>query len=72
MRYPGTIIVEILEPIPAGLARGEFRAELQGRIEAASNRLIWRRRARRIRRRSRAEVLAHAEAPALAKQKNLR
>jgi 1-acyl-sn-glycerol-3-phosphate acyltransferase len=40
MRYPGTIIVEILEPIPAGLPRPEFRAELQARIEAAANRLI--------------------------------
>ena len=33
MRYPGTIIVEILEPLPAGMPRGEFRAELQRRIE---------------------------------------
>jgi 1-acyl-sn-glycerol-3-phosphate acyltransferase len=40
MRYPGTIIVEILDPIPAGLPRAQFRAELQARIEAASNRLI--------------------------------
>jgi 1-acyl-sn-glycerol-3-phosphate acyltransferase len=40
MRYPGTIIVEILDPIPAGLPRTEFKAELERRIEAASNRLI--------------------------------
>ncbi len=40
MRYPGTIIVEILDPIPAGLSRAEFKAELERRIEAASNRLI--------------------------------
>ena len=40
MRYPGTIIVEILDPLPAGLPRAEFRAELQRRIEAAANRLI--------------------------------
>jgi 1-acyl-sn-glycerol-3-phosphate acyltransferase len=40
MRYPGTIIVEMLDPIPAGLPRAQFRAELQARIEAASNRLI--------------------------------
>ncbi|KWT64345.1 1-acyl-sn-glycerol-3-phosphate acyltransferase [Hyphomicrobium sulfonivorans] len=39
-RYPGTIIVEILDPIPAGLSRAAFRTELQSRIEAASNRLI--------------------------------
>jgi 1-acyl-sn-glycerol-3-phosphate acyltransferase len=40
MRYPGTIVVEILEPIPAGLPRAEFRAVLEARIEAAANRLI--------------------------------
>jgi len=39
-RYPGTIIVEILGPIPSGLPRAEFRALLQQRIEDASNRLI--------------------------------
>jgi len=39
-RYPGTIIVEILDPIPAGLPRAEFRVLLQQRIEDASNRLI--------------------------------
>ncbi len=40
MRYPGTIIVEILDPLPAGLPRGQFREELQRRIETASSRLI--------------------------------
>jgi 1-acyl-sn-glycerol-3-phosphate acyltransferase len=40
MRYPGTIIVEILDPIPPGLPRAGFRDELEARIEAASNRLI--------------------------------
>jgi 1-acyl-sn-glycerol-3-phosphate acyltransferase len=40
MRYPGTIVVEILDPIPAGLPRAEFRDELQRRIETASDRLI--------------------------------
>jgi 1-acyl-sn-glycerol-3-phosphate acyltransferase len=40
MRYPGTIIVEILDPIPAGLPRAKFREELERRIEEASNRLI--------------------------------
>ena len=40
MRYPGTIVVEILDAIPAGLPRKAFRAELQARIEAASSRLI--------------------------------
>lgn len=40
MRYPGTIIVEILDPIPAGMPRKAFRAEIEARIEAAANRLI--------------------------------
>jgi 1-acyl-sn-glycerol-3-phosphate acyltransferase len=39
-RYPGTIIVEILDAIPAGLPRAEFRVLMQQRIEDASNRLI--------------------------------
>jgi len=40
VRYPGTIIVEFLEPIPPGLARKEFKKVLEDRIESASNRLI--------------------------------
>jgi 1-acyl-sn-glycerol-3-phosphate acyltransferase len=40
MRYPGTIVVEILDPLPPGLSRGEFKEKLQRRIEVASNRLI--------------------------------
>jgi 1-acyl-sn-glycerol-3-phosphate acyltransferase len=40
MRYPGTIIVEILDPLPAHMERKAFRAALEQRIEAASNRLI--------------------------------
>lgn len=40
LRYPGTIIVEILDPLPAGLPRAEFREKLQQRIEKAANRLI--------------------------------
>lgn len=40
MRYPGTIIVEILEPIPPGLPRSEFRQRLISDLETASNRLI--------------------------------
>ncbi len=39
-RYPGTIIVEFLEPLPPGLARAEFRAQLESAIETASTRLI--------------------------------
>lgn len=40
LRYPGTIIAEILDPIPPGLARKEFMARLQGAIEPAATRLI--------------------------------
>lgn len=40
MRYPGTIVVEILDPLPAGMPRADFRAQLQQRIEAAADRLI--------------------------------
>ena len=39
IRRPGTILVEFLEPIPAGLERGEFLRLLQDRMESASNRL---------------------------------
>ena len=39
-RYPGTIIVEILDPIPPGLPRTEFRRRLENSIEAAADRLL--------------------------------
>ena len=40
MRYPGTVVFEYLEPIPAGLKRGEFMRILQERIDTASEKLI--------------------------------
>lgn len=40
LRRPGHIIVEILDPIPPGLAKGDFMAELERRIEAASKALL--------------------------------
>ena len=40
LRYPGTIVVEILDPIPPGLDRNEFFQRLQDDIEAATARLI--------------------------------
>ena len=40
IRYPGTIVVEILDPLPPGMPRKEFKAQLQQEIEAAANRLI--------------------------------
>lgn len=36
---PGLVVFEYLEPIPAGLKRAEFMAELESRIEAATARL---------------------------------
>jgi 1-acyl-sn-glycerol-3-phosphate acyltransferase len=39
-RYPGTIVVEVLEPIPPGLPRAEFRKLVEARIEAACDRLL--------------------------------
>lgn len=40
LRRPGTIVVDIMEPIPPGLARAAFMSELERRIEAASARLL--------------------------------
>lgn len=40
MRYPGTIVVELLEPIPPGLGRTEFLARLQQTVEEATARLV--------------------------------
>ena len=39
-RFPGTIVVEILDPIPPGLSKTEFAARLQNDIETATARLI--------------------------------
>lgn len=38
-RYPGTVVYEFLPPIEADLKRGPFMAELEQRIETASNAL---------------------------------
>jgi 1-acyl-sn-glycerol-3-phosphate acyltransferase len=45
LRRPGTIVVEILDPIAPGLDRDMAFRELQARLEAASGRLLveWRR-----------------------------
>ena len=39
-RYPGTVIVEILDVIPAGLSQDEFFIRLQDQIETATAKLI--------------------------------
>ena len=40
MRYPGVVVFKYLEPIPAGLKRGEFMKQLEERIETASKALL--------------------------------
>lgn len=40
LRYPGTIMVEFLDPLPAGMSRREFIDLVSEQIETASNRLI--------------------------------
>jgi 1-acyl-sn-glycerol-3-phosphate acyltransferase len=40
LKKPGRIVLEFLEPIPAGLKRSDFMRELQARIETATARLV--------------------------------
>jgi 1-acyl-sn-glycerol-3-phosphate acyltransferase len=40
MRYPGTIVAEVLDPIPPGLSKAAFAERLQQDIETATARLI--------------------------------
>ena len=40
MRYPGTLVVEFLDPIPPNLPREEFFNRLRSVIEEASHRLV--------------------------------
>lgn len=40
LRHPGTIVVEILDPIPPGMERDAFFALMKDRIETASDRLL--------------------------------
>jgi 1-acyl-sn-glycerol-3-phosphate acyltransferase len=40
MRYPGTLVVEFLDPLPPGLSRKEFVARMSTSIEEATNRLV--------------------------------
>lgn len=40
IRRPGLVVFEFLPPIPAGLKRAEFMAELETRLEAASTALL--------------------------------
>lgn len=40
MRYPGTLVVEFLDPLPSGLNRKEFIVRIATAIEAATDRLV--------------------------------
>ena len=40
MRYPGTLVVEFLDPLPPGLPRDEFLARIETVIEEATGRLV--------------------------------
>jgi 1-acyl-sn-glycerol-3-phosphate acyltransferase len=40
LRYPGTIVLEVLDPIPPGLGRQAFSARVEAAIETATARLI--------------------------------
>ena len=40
MRYPGTLVVEFLDPLPPGLTRKDFIARIRTVIEDATNRLV--------------------------------
>jgi len=40
IRYPGTIVVEFMAPIPPGMRRADFLVKLETTIEAATARLV--------------------------------
>lgn len=40
LRYPGTIVIEFLEPIPPGLPRAEFMDRLSDAIESKTDELV--------------------------------
>lgn len=40
VKRPGTIVVEVLDPIPPGKPRAQAMAELESRLEAATDRLV--------------------------------
>jgi len=40
MRYPGTLVVEFLDPLPPGLPKDEFLSRVQTAVEVATARLV--------------------------------
>src|SRR4051812_16172904 len=48
LRYPGTLVVEFLDPLPAGLPRKAFVAAISDQIEAATDRIVADARAEQV------------------------
>jgi len=40
MRYPGTLVVEFLDPLPPGLPKGEYITRVRDEIEGATARIV--------------------------------
>lgn len=40
LRYPGTLVVEFMPPLPSGLQREEFLATIREKIETATDRIV--------------------------------
>src|SRR6516225_12073891 len=40
LRYPGTLVVEFLDPLPPGLSKDEFLSRVQAAIEDATTRIV--------------------------------
>jgi len=40
MRYPGTLVVEFLDPLPPGLPKDEFVTRVRACIEDATSRIV--------------------------------
>ena len=63
MRYPGTLVVEFLDPLPPGLSRREFVARVSTVIEDATKRLV------EAARREQAQLFGRVSSAASAKPK---
>jgi 1-acyl-sn-glycerol-3-phosphate acyltransferase len=61
MRYPGTLVVELLDPLPPGLSRKEFNTRIATGIEDATNRLV------EVARREQAQLFGRVKSSAPAK-----
>lgn len=48
LRYPGTLVVEFLDPLPPGLSRNEFVAHISTVVEEATRRLVDAARAEQV------------------------